>query len=67
MTDSNTIVLHFREATTILVVAGSKVGERIARDAKSKVIYVPSDMTYEQWRKVISITKIINKSKYMYN
>lgn len=47
--------------------AGSKVGERIARDAKSKVIYVPSDMTYEQWRKVISITKIINKSKYMYN
>jgi SPP1 gp7 family putative phage head morphogenesis protein len=45
-------------STTIPVVAGSKVSERIARDKKGNVIYVPADMTYEQWRK----SNIYNKN-----
>ncbi|AMA72919.1 minor capsid protein [Aneurinibacillus thermoaerophilus] len=54
-------------STTVPVVTGSKVSERLARDAKGNAIKVPATMDYKEWyNKVIdgNTLKLADPSRY---
>ena len=43
-----------------------QIGERAARDANGKTYYVPSDMTYEDWKKRYVVDAVSDADKAMY-